>query len=324
MTTDTTNTTTDAGEDEQALATAAEDEDGEAEQRTNGEARTAEPETDPLEDRARRLGWRSKEDFEEKGDSVPDVLMTPGEYIDRIYNSTHKNLREHNERLDQMIVGLKKENSDIVSKLGETTELVKSLHEQNKRIGQRAYEKAKRELEAKRAEAVENADTSSFQQIQQEIEDLEANKPAPQTEDKPDATKGVTEPEPEQPQASADVVKFIDDNKSWFRVDAAMTNDAISLHDANLRSGMTEAASLAAVKKKIMRLYPEKFENPRRKEPGTVHTPANESRGADTKKLKFDDLPPEDKQTYERLKGQFSAKNREYTKEQFLEDYQLG
>lgn len=296
--------------------------DGEGE--AHGESREAKKGNghDDTEGRARRMGWVPENEWEDSsaarsGRPRPREFKSAEDYVNAI-ESKLPVVVERNRFLDGVVVDLQRELKTVRDQLGSTSQLVEDLHKEAKSVGQRAYEKAKRELEAKRDAAAKTADVEAHTAAVRELDELERAKPAPaperKTEEKP------AERQQQQFQPSAEMERWVAENP-WFRTDPKMAKVAINLFDINVTDGMSEADSLRAVRQEMERRYPDRFENPRRSEPGSVREPGG---GRDRKKQgrTFDDLPAEAKAAYARLKRFYDEKKTPFTKEDYLADYQ--
>ena len=310
-----------AAEEEARLAAAESgdrDDEGQQQQQADNEAR------------ARRMGWIPEEEFDDATmERKPAKFLSADEYIEKVENDLPI-LRERNRHMNKTIKGLEDKLTDATDKIGsaegkidELTDLVGSLHKQNVEVGKRAYERAKKEIDSQMEQAVEDGDTERYKRLRDDRDELEAAKP-PETPETPAKTDDTTQKkkddtEPELSKVAKDWIK----NNDAIMGDPKLNPVAVGLHAANMAAGMDEAASLADVKKEIMTRYPEKFENPARRDPPPVETPGGQNNPGGDKKKGFDSLPAEVKQTYEQLKVHYETKGHEYTKEQYAKDYYL-
>ena len=284
-----------------------------------------------VEKTARRLGWRPESEWDDtRGTRRPPKFLTADEYIAKVENDVPV-LRERLRHQDQQIGVLDTKVTDLSGKLGESTALIKTLVEQNKSVGKRAYEKAKRELAAEKLAAVSAADTDAYagvvqreQELDKEFEDVEVV--ATRTETKPAVVAqptATTEPDP--------ITKAWLAENTWFTKDPVLNAFARSENDAVWAKAKEDGESLGKLdalietKRRVVEKFPERFGiNPRRNSKGSV----NEPRGGQEKPKKpgqhtFDDLPEDAQQTYERLKVQFADRGEKYTKEEYVADYQF-
>jgi molecular chaperone DnaK (HSP70) len=143
---------------------------------------------------------------------------------------------------------------------------------------QRALERARKELQAQLANAAEQGDARTVQQITDEIVDLE---------------KSATPAAAGQPDGLDEALQEFKAANSWWEKDKAMTGAAREIAQELADAGITDyRVQLREVAKRIREEFPHKFTNPRRKEPGAVEadTSPPKSRGKG-----YSDLPPEAK-----------------------------
>lgn len=286
-----------------------------------------------VEARARNMGWRPLEEF--KGDQA--TWKDAGEFV----RTAEANLPVMNERYRALegryfkdTTDLRQELEGVNKRLGETQQVLTEFRDFNSRTEQRAYERAKRELESKRDVAVAHADTESFKETQRELDELEksvrAAPAATQTEARPaqqDPPKPATPPPPDPA-----ILQWITDNP-WYNTDLDLRNEA-HVFDAGIMStqpGLSTAARLALVREKVHRSYPERFENQRRNgavaavaEPDSAASPRRNPR-----QKTFADLPPDAQGACDRIIRTMAdaakGKNvKAYTREDYVREYFMG
>lgn len=242
-----------------------------------------------IEDNAREMGWRPKEEFKGPEEKWVDAetFVKRGEEILPILRANSKKDRE---ALD----AAKAEIAEMKRVFGE----FKQYHSQTE---QRAYQRAMRDLEARQAEAVEAGDVNEVRKITKEMTDL---------------SKDVRTDDQGSPYAGPDHAKALNQWKGdnpWFGSDSVMTAAANAIADELEASGVKGAEQLAEVGKRIRAEFPHKFENERRKQPaaveGAVTPPRKQGKG-------WNDLPPEAKATAEKW-----VKQGLITKEAYVKDY---
>lgn len=280
-----------------------------------------------VEKTARRLGWRPESEWDDtRGTRKPPKFLSAEDYIAKVENDVPV-LRERLRHQDQQIGALDTKVSDLSGKLGESTALIKTLVEQNKSVGKRAYEKAKRELAAEKLAAVSAADTDAYaaaeareQALEEEFGEVEEAKPV--VVEKPAAT-AAAEPDP--------ITKAWIAENQWFTSDpvrnayARAENDAIWKEAAASGEALSKLDALIETKRRVAEKFPERFGiNPRRSGKGAV----TDSREAAPRRKKagersFEDLPQDAQETYERLRVQFANRGDKYTKEEYVADYQF-
>ncbi|MEJ0093817.1 MAG: hypothetical protein WDN46_10340 [Methylocella sp.] len=238
----------------------------------------------PVEDTARRMGWKPKEEY--KG--APDRWKPADEFVRYGLEQlpvAQERLRVLDERYARDVGNLQKQVKEIGDVLKETLEF-------NSRSEQRAYERAMKDLEAKRAVAVAHADTETFNQTQAEIDAL--NKEAKKVSE---AVKVEKTDAQNQPTIDPYVHVWLADNP-WYSANIEMGATAETLHKvvAKEKPNLSMKENLAEVRAKIVKMFPEHFENSRRSQPSAVSEGEGGAaqRGAKRKKG-YADLPEDAK-----------------------------
>ncbi len=266
-----------------------------------------------IEAKAREQGWRPKEEF--RGDPEKwrpaDEFLRRGEEILPILRDQHK-------RTEEMLSRERQAREDDRRQLNEMAQTLKEFREFSAKGEERAYERAKRELEQKLETSVMHADVETFRQTKEELDKLE--KPKPVEARKP-AGEG-TEVTGASPTLPAEVMTWVNENP-WFNKDFDMTETAKQqdAHLMKMHPHWTHAERLAEVLNRVKRVYPEKFQNDRRSEPAPVGdggggTPPSKANGKKT----FSDLPAQARAAYER----FAKQMPNYTKDEYLKVYFAG
>ena len=262
-------------------------------------------------ERAQRMGWRPKEEY--RG---PEDRWIPADKFIEKGESELPILRDRLRALDDRYV---KEVTGLKGELGEVKQVLTEFREFSKSAEQRAYERAKKELETRRDEAVRSADPDTFKALDQELRDLE--KSAPREPEKKEEKKQA------EPTVSEDVSRWIKENP-WFEADAELREIASVLHGHNLQRGISERASLEKLTDDIKRRFPDKFDDgddddgddePRRRKPAPVAAPSgNRRRG---KGRTFDDMPPDERAAALASYNKFAKMMPGYTKTEYLASY---
>lgn len=241
-----------------------------------------------MEDRARDMGWRPKEEF--KGDETrwvdADTFVKKGEEILPIIRANAKKVEAENASLKADMAALKKD--------------VATFRAHHSQTEQRAYQRALRDLEERQADAVHANDLNAVKEITKEIADL---------------SRDVRTDDSGDPYASPDHAKAVSSWKAenvWFGSDAAMTGAANAIANELEQQGVKGAEQLAEVAKRIRAEFPHKFENERRKAPAAVEGSTPTRKAGKT----WADLPPEARSTADRW-----VKSGLVTKETYLRDY---
>lgn len=242
-----------------------------------------------MEDQAREMGWRPKEEF--KGDDSKwvdaETFVKRGEDILPIVRANAKKDREALEAARAEIAEMKKTFGEF-----------KKYHSQTER---RAYERAMRDLEERQAEAVEAGDLKAVREITKEMTDLS----------KDVQTDGNGDPY-ESEDHKGELARWKGENP-WFEKDSVMTGAAIAIASELEAQGVKGKAQMDEVAKRIKAEFPHKFENERRKVPAAVEGASPPRKGGKTRS----DLPPEARAQMDKW-----VKQGLLTEAQFLKDYQ--
>lgn len=244
-----------------------------------------------IEDNAREMGWRPKEEFKGPEDRWVDAetFVKRGEEILPILRANSKKDRE----------ALDKANAEI-AEMKKTFVEFKKHHSQTE---QRVYQRARQELERELADAVQAQDFAAVRSITNDIADLSKDA---RTDDNGD------------PYQAPDQVKALNAWKSenpWFESDEAMTAAAVAIANRLEASGVKGDEQRAEVAKRIRAEFPQKFANERRAQPSVVEgatPPRKASKG-------WNDLPPEAKATAEKWVKQGLISKENYVKDYFAQ-----
>jgi hypothetical protein len=258
-----------------------------------------------LEARARAKGWRPREDW--RGD--PSKWVPAEDFLEETVPVLRERIRSFEERERRR----DEEFRTLNDRLSETQQVLTEFRDFSHSAEQRAYERARRELEARRLEAVHSADPQRFSAIEAEIAELDRTKPADvgrRHEQPPAGARPLPPP-------SAELQTWLDDNP-WFHKDPVLNIAAIDTMNhvmADLPSA-GEAERLAEVTRRVREEFPRRFgANPRRAAPAAV-TPPSGGRAA-KKTRSFDDLPADARKAYERFAAQMPG----YSKEEYVKHY---
>lgn len=248
------------------------------------------------EARARRLGWVPKDEF--KGDP-----------------ERHRPAEEFLERGETMLPLLKRDNdklhdgmSKLERRLAEQAKTMGELLEYTSKAEERAYKKAKSELEAKRDGAIETADVNTARQAQREIDQLEA----------PVAPKVVKTDD--TPTLDPVIQSWIGENE-WFNKSPSLRAYSVEVFGDLEKQfpGKTKAELLTETKQKTMDRFPDKFGiNTKRDEAPTVGTPGGVAQPRRKAGKTYDDLPSEAKKACDKYVKQIPG----YTREQYCKQYE--
>lgn len=241
-----------------------------------------------VEDRAREMGWRPKEEF--KGDDTKwvdaETFVKRGEEILPILRATAKKDREALEAAKAEIAEMKKTFSEF-----------KRYHSATE---QRALEKARKELEREMAEAVEAKDHQAVREIANEMASL---------------SKDVRTDDDGNDMGSPQMVAFKEEwerENPWINTDPDLKAYAFGICQDMAAKGVKPKDQLIEAAKKVRQAFPHKFENERRKAPAAVEGQTPPRKAGKTRS----DLPPEARQTMDRW-----VKQGLITEARYLKDY---
>lgn len=272
------------------------------------------PEINETEAKARRMGWVPKDEF--RGD--PDRWRPADEFVERGTNMLPI-VQEQYRRLDSRYAEMEKRFADSQQALIDLTERARKADE-------RAYQRAMRDIEAKRQAAVASADTEAFREAEREMRELQDGQGVAVRE-KPQQTRAQA-PQPPEPRAptqqegpAPEVLAFIRENP-WFESDHDAQQDATAIATAMRQREPSRPLSevLAATRDKMKRLRPELFENARRAAPASV-TPSSGETRRPANPRSFENLPAEVRKEYDRYSRVLAGKGKPLTKEEWAGYY---
>lgn len=251
-------------------------------------------------ERAKTMGHIPKEEF--KGD--PEKWVPPDKYVERaetlmpILKSQLRKFEEKTGQYETEISGLK---TSLETQKKTTEKLVKM----SSTISQQAYEKAKRDLTMKQAQAVKDADVDKWQVLEDQKDKLE--KPEP-----------VTIEEASAPSKSPIFNNWHVSN-DWYAKDSDLTifADAYGRSVAEATPGLPEDQLLSRVEAKVKEAFPHKFTNPNRQAANTVDGGSERTTTTTTGKKSFNNLPADAKTQCDMFIADGTIKSRE----QYVKDY---
>jgi len=255
-------------------------------------------EPNETEAKARRLGWVPKEEF--RGDA--DRWRPAEEFLERGERILPLVLKD-NDRLHARLSGLETE-------LRETKEASKELLAFTSKAEERAYNRAKAEIEGRIEAAASTADPNAVRQGMRELDALNAEhkRPEPKTEQQ------------KQPAVAVDpeIQDWIN-KEDWFRKSPALNTYATEVFGEIERAspGMTKSQMLAETKRRTVEKFPEKFGiNPARENAPAVGSP-NGVVARKSKAKTYEDLPAEAKRACDKFVRTIPG----YTRDKYVKDY---
>lgn len=256
------------------------------------------PEPNESEVKARRLGWVPKEEF--RGD--PDKHRSAEDFLER-GTTILPILQKDNERLHSRL-------NEMETTLRETREASKELLEFTSKSEQRAYERAKADIEARIEEGAASADPTVVRQGMRDLDALnkEQVKPAPKVDAKPAV-------------AGDPIIQDWIGKNEWFTKSPVLGSFATETFGdlERAKPGASKAELLAETERKTREKFPEKFGiNPMRDGASSVATPSGQAAQRKPGKKTYDDLPADAKAACTKFMRTIPG----YTREKYVADYE--
>lgn len=208
------------------------------------------------------------------------------------------------------LMGRISEQSSIIkhleSKVSTRDEAIDDLQNLQTKITEKAYKDAMRDLKQKKVEALDLADNHKVVQIDEEISELKANKPAEQ----PTQQRQVA------PETPKEVLDWLEAPKNqWYNKDEVMRSmaDGISNNILKNSPNITPAALLQKLDQTIRQELPHKFKGQSSVDEGGSQLTSNQTRGS--KQPTFADLSEEQQQVAKRFASIGVMTKKEYIAE---------
>ena len=285
-----------------------------------------------IETRARAMGWKPKEEFHGRGEWRPAAeFLERAEADGRIY-------RERYGALERRFVNLERTNADLSRKHDEALTVISDLSDRFRTTDERAYKRARRELEAERDEAIRTGDVQSVRAKDAELAELDASKPAPPKP--PGSTPKETTPAAPPPEAVAWAAR-----NPWYNMNPQLHQMVLGVHQRLLQDQpeLSISENLDRVTRTMHAMYPDLVpapgaarraaapdpepepepepENPRRSAAPEV-LPSSASRGgARQNPRSYDAMPADSKAAYVRYSKQLEGKGKPLTKDEWAASY---
>lgn len=248
------------------------------------------------EERARIQGWVPKDDF--RGDK--ERWISANDYVERA-DTMMPILKAANVKLEKKFLDIEKE-------LESQKELSKKMIKIHGKYSKDSYDGRMSDIKARKLKAVEDQDTDLYKRL----EDEESKIVKPEVIEAPEEdTKEKDHPE---------VAKWKEENSSWYGDNVELTEYADIIADRMAKSGHSynHYDFCNAVKKKVIKMFPDEFKNPAA-ERGSGVDESDTRGGEDTKtgKKTWNDLDKDAKAQCAEL----IATIPNYTKEKYLKEY---
>jgi len=303
-----------------------------------------------IEGMARRAGWVPEDEWTGK----PGKWAPADKFLERILSTNPERLAERYKTLDGKLASLTAQNEKTQKTLEDAVDVLNQFREHNAKTAQRAYERAKKEIEAKFERAVEEGNTAVAKEATAELAVIEKEKPvvAPPKEPEKPAAAATTKKD-DQPPVDPAVEQWVKDNASWYNPGGTdrLTTYAVSAY-SELRgdpenADKTNKELLAMVREDVLETFGEKFPEKFKGLKGRRAAPVGDTdlTGGDAdddssttrkdgqrakprpKGQRFEDLPKEEREACMRFEKQVVGKNPDgspkylLTRDQYLADY---
>lgn len=204
----------------------------EQEIQTGQEAPINEPAPLPsLEDQARDMGWRPREEYEGDPNKWVDasIFVARAPLFDKI-----DELKRHNKTLERGIEALKQHQT---------------------KLSEAAYRKAMNELKAEKQRAAAEGDLEKLEEVRDQMQELRENQ--------------IAAPEPATAQPPPEFVNWQNENK-WYETDEDMRAFADGIGVKLHQRGLSPDQVLKEVSERVKKAFPQKFSSPARQRPSAV------------------------------------------------------
>lgn len=261
-------------------------------------------------DEASADGWKPKEYFH-----GPEEQWVDAETFVKRGREINPILRKNNEKLQREIASLK-------AQLDTTNLSLSKVQEYHNKLEERVYERAIKDLKAQRKTARSEGDDERVDELEEQLEDMQGNKPVAQ------------EPAKATPAMDASLTDWMEDQKSWFNNQNQDMMDYANAVGIRLRredpdNKLIGKDFLDKITSAVRKQYPEKFGN-RRGAPAAVGGGGESasSSGATASSGKgLGSLPPEARQAFKELSREkwyidLAKKNKMTPEQMYVNDYQ--
>lgn len=191
---------------------------------------------DPYLEEAIKMGYNPN--YEGANKKTPEQFVKDGSFFRKIDSL--------NKRIEQM------------------STVIQDLDSHNKKVAQAAYEKGLKEALARRAQAVRESDLDAFNEAELELKNL-------REQQVPKVEQPVNQSSPPNP--SEDMKVWAKENENWFNSqNPRLVREADGLYvlEKEENPNLSDREILQRVKDAIVRLHPERFENPNKERAPSV------------------------------------------------------
>lgn len=199
---------------------------------------------------------------------------------------------------------LKKTLSRQDTELSEVKKTLGEFKEYHQGVEERAYKRAKADLERQRREAVAEGDVEEVDRIQSELDSL----PEPSKTEEPDKGNGQANPDNDP-----NFIAFRSQNP-WYGKDYFLTAKANEIAPVVGNAGFQGQAFYDEIARAVRSEFPDKFRNPARARKSSVEGSSGTSRKKGGERG-YEDLPPDAKAACDRFVNQGLLTRDEYVKD---------
>lgn len=198
-----------------------------------------------VETLAKNMGWRPKEEF--SGD--PNRFVSAEDFVSKSMQMMPVMRRD--------LMKMSRQLSSTEERNAEMARVLQDMRDKSNRAEERAYERARRELEAERDQAIDSADRHAVRSIDQRLAELEKDRTPPKQEEK----SAKSERKPNQPDpAVVEIAQRFAAQTPWYTTDPVLHKFVNSLHGSTW-DGSPESLeeNLHDVVEKTKAAFPDKF-----------------------------------------------------------------
>lgn len=256
-----------------------------------------------IEAEAREYGWTPQDQF--RGPS--EKWQPADQYLDWAKRTGRVPKSQFDEiRRDFPVI--KRQNDELKAELGQVRETLKEFVEFSSKAEQRAYERARKDIEAKAETAAAQGDQAGVRAAMADLDALQK----PQERPKPEPTQT-------QPRIDPAIQDWIGRN-DWFNKDRSLNGYATDIYGELERSapGMSVEERLAETKKRTIDKFPEKFGiNPNRENATRTVAEPSGTPSRRTNGRTYENLPADAKAACDKFVRTIPG----YKREDYVRDY---
>jgi hypothetical protein len=256
----------------------------------------------PQEVEARKMGWKSEEDWDEDGSDRAKWI--PAEE----FNERNKRLKDRGDKI------LKAEISSLTRKVSSMERTLGDAAEHLKKADARAYQKALKEIEVKADKAVEDGDTDAYRRAKGEMKELEQEVKA--------ETKTTPAPVPKDDPVFDSWLAdnaWYDPKDDGFDAEIAAFADFIAKQIG--RTSLTGTAFYNRMTAEVKKKFPDHFGNQRRRQAPAVEGAGG---GGGNGKTLWSQVPKDARTEFKRFVGEGFYKDDNEGREKYADIYING